>query len=256
MSSERLSVVEFVGTPGSGKTTAAREMTSDAADARSGRGLDGQRGSATRGAHGARPVGAVVPSAWRGPLLWQVYRWYGWWGWRAFRRDHTALAAVAAGADRHAASWFARLAGRRRFLSRSPVPGEVLVVDDGFVHRAVALRATASGSPDLEAVARYVDLLEEPALVVYVRTGVDTCAGRVRERGLWPHRTGWTEEDLDRYLANAALVVQAAVTRARERGWTVVDADNEAVDLASLRPSLEAAAERLRPAGAVTGGAA
>jgi len=129
-------------------------------------------------------------------------------------------------------------------------------VDDGFLHRAVALHASAFVEPDLDAVGRYVDLLEEPSLVVYVRAGVEVCAARVRERGLWPHRTGWSEEDLDRYLANAALVVERAVARARERGWSVVDADNEAVDLASLRPSLEAAADGLRPARAVTGGAA
>ena len=57
-------------------------------------------------------------------------------------------------------------------------------------------------------------------------------------------------------MEHAAKVVEAAVARARERGWTVVDVDNEAEGVEGLRSGVVAAADLLRPAGAIAGGAA
>ncbi|MEX0985636.1 MAG: hypothetical protein WD096_11405 [Actinomycetota bacterium] len=259
MSSERIPagavVIEFAGCPGAGKTTAALEMTRILRA----RGLDAVSMVEAARPHAARTrVGravAVLPARWRGPLLWQVYRWHGRRGARAFREDRVALAGLASRSDRHTKTWFFRLAGRMRFLVGSPEPGEVLVIDDGFLHRSVALHASPSVEPDLTAVAAFVDLLEQPALAVHVRASVPTCAARVRERGLWRHRAGWSDEDLDRYVVNASAVVEAAVARARERGWNVVDVDNERPVADQMHATLEAAADLIRPR-AVTGGAA
>ncbi len=259
MSSERAErravVIEFVGCPGAGKTTAALEMTRILRA----RGLDAVSMLQAGRPHAARTrVGravAALPARWRGPLLWQVYRWHGWRGARAFRRDRVALAGLASRSHRHTQTWFFRLAGRLRFLVGSPVKGEVLVIDDGFLHRSVALHASPSVEPDLTAVAAFVDLLEQPAIAVHVQASAPTCAARVRERGLWRHRAGWTDEDLGGYLVNASSVVEAAVARARERGWNVVDVDNERPGAEQMHATLEAAADLIRPR-AVTGGAA
>ena len=144
---------------------------------------------------------------------------------------------------RHTLTWFTRLGGRMRFLRRSPSAGEVLVLDDGFLHRSVALHASPEEAVDPAAVAAYVDLLEAPALVVHVVVPAEVCAERVRERGLWRHRTGWSDDDLERYVKNADVVVDAAVSRARANGWRIVEVDNTAVDVRGLEASLTAVAD-------------
>jgi thymidylate kinase len=134
--------------------------------------------------------------------------------------------------------WFVQLAGRRRFLARRPEPGEVLVVDDGFLHRSVALHASVDETPDLDAVARYVASIPVPDLVVAVRARPATCVRRIGERGLWRHRAGMSDEDLARYVEHADAVVEAAVAAAREQGWRVVEVDNDEDDPAALRAQL------------------
>jgi hypothetical protein len=75
-----------------------------------------------------------------------------------------------------------RLAGRK-----------VLVVDDGFLHRAVHIYASHVEDPSPRAVGHYVDLLSEPSLVVSVRCDEEICEAR-----LWLGRAfskaGKTEE--------------------------------------------------------------
>ena len=266
-----LVVVEFVGTPGAGKTTAAAAMT----EVLRARGVTARSMvEAARPHAGVTTAGrwaAALPTPVRDPVAWQVYRWHGWREGRVARRSPLGRFVEArergrpldAASHRHTLGWFFRLAGRLAFLERTAGRGtdEVLVVDDGFLHRSVALHASPQETPDPAAVAAFVDLLPEPALAVHVRAPVQVCAARVRARGVWQHRAGWTDRDLQVYLEHAETVVEAAVARARARGWAVVDVDNT-VDGPPSTPSglgtvLAAAAERLaQPAAVVAGGAA
>jgi thymidylate kinase len=263
-----LVVVEFVGSPGAGKTTAAAVLTrmlrERGATARSmveaGR---PHAGSTTVGA-----LAAALPRSVGDPVLWQLYRLHGWREARAVRpsalgRHVTAWQSarpVDEAVTRHTLGWFFRLAGRMRFLERTATPGEILVVDDGFLHRSVALHASPHEAVDPAAVAAFVDLIPAATLAVLVRAPVDVCAARVRARGLWAHRAGWSDADLDAYLANAAAVVDAAVGRVRALGRLVVDVDNGAADAspADLEAALAPVAAELleRRATVPTGGAA
>jgi thymidylate kinase len=146
---------------------------------------------------------------------------------------------------RHTLFWFFQLAGRRRFLAKRPVPGEVLVIDDGFLHRSVALHASPNATPDLDAVARYVERIVAPDLVVAVHASPGTCVRRIGDRGPWRHRRDMSEVDLERYIAHADEVVRAAERRARELGWSVVGIDNDAEGLDRVRADLRAAVEPL-----------
>lgn len=242
-------VVELVGTPGAGKTTAAGELLAlcRARGLRAMSIVEAARPHAARTLPG-RLVAAVAPERLRGPLLWQVF-----YAASLFAALGAALGrsrlirdavrserarSIPATSKRHTLFWFAQLVGRRRFLARRPEPGEVLVVDDGFLHRVVALHASPDGAPDLEAVARYVATIPVPDLVVAVHARPQTCVRRIGERGLWRHRAGMTEDDLVRYVAHADAVVRAAVAAARERGWRIVDVDNDEDDVQALRAQL------------------
>lgn len=250
-------VVEMIGTPGAGKSTAADELRS-LLRARGVPALsivEAARPHAARTAAGRVVVG-LAPSRLRGPLLWQVFRGAGMVsaarlvaGRSPLLRDvvrSERARQLPAASRRHTLYWFFQLAGRRRFLSRRPAPGEVLVVDDGFLHRSVALHAAPGTPPDLEAVHRYVDAIPAPDLVVAVRAAPETCVRRILARGLWRHRAGMTEAELTRYVDHAAAVVATAIERARSLGWPVVDVDNDGDGLEGLRGQLHAAVREVR----------
>jgi hypothetical protein len=153
----------------------------------------------------------------------------------------------------HVLWWFFQLAGRYRFLTTTARAREVLVLDDGFLHRSIHLYATAVGEPDSRAVAAYVDLLPVPDFVVFTVADRETCEERVRRRGLWRHSKGLRHDALSAYLANAECVADIAVRRARQRGWSVVAINNADRALDRVRRDLERAIDQppLLPPGVV-----
>jgi thymidylate kinase len=245
-------VIEFVGTPGAGKTTLANALVDLLRD----EGRD-----ATTMVEAARPhaattrTGRVVvkltPGRLRRQLLWRVFYADATRDAFRFRRDHPDLARMVVAGERtrpvprklqrHTLWWFFQLGGRTRFLSRTARQGEILVVDDGFLHRVVALHAGPGEAPDEVLVRALVDLLPRPDLVVHVVADAETCAQRVGDRGIWRHRAGLDDAGLRDFVKNAEGAVQAGVDRAIERGWRVVQVDNGGADLVAARASLRAA---------------
>jgi deoxyadenosine/deoxycytidine kinase len=236
-SATRPFVVELVGTPGAGKTTVAADLTRHLEE--SGFAATSVRDAGRR--HAARtPPGRFVQRGTRGrvrrALLWQVFYAYGVANAVAFAREEPALARwvwstqrrrpIAPRMRRHVLFWFAQLMGRRRFLVSTGTSREALVFDDGFVHRAVALHASHLEAPDPRTVARYVDLVPPPDALVHVVAPLDVCERRVHARGVWAHSRHLDREELRRSLEHAARAVDAAVARARELGWTVIEIDN------------------------------
>lgn len=251
-------VVELVGTPGAGKSTAAEELRVRCREA----GVaacsivEAARPHAARTLVG-RLVSAIAPERLRGPALWQVFNAAGIVSGARLALGRSPLIRdvvraerarpIPAASKRHTLFWFLQLAGRRRFLARRPEPGEVLVIDDGFLHRAVALHASVDETPDPEAIARYVASVPVPDLVVVVHAPSDVCVSRIRARGIWRHRRGMSDDDLVRYVDHAEAAVDAAVSQARRLGWRVVDVDNDGDDPEAFRSRLgEVVAEVIR----------
>lgn len=245
-------VIELVGAPGAGKTTLAtalvgllREQGLEAASV-----IDAARGHAARTGIG-RVIRRLAPRRLRRPLLWWLFYGLGLLHAVAFAREHRRLVrhVLSTQARRplrprlkaHILFWFFQLGGRTRFLATTARPGEVLVLDDGFLHRAVHLNADPRTDPDPRSVHLYVDLLPRPDLVVAVVAPPSVCDRRVRDRGVWRHSRHLTSAELSRYLAGARQVTDLVLDRARGGGATVVEIRNdEPLDrvLSTLRSTL------------------
>jgi thymidylate kinase len=245
-------IVEFVGTPGAGKTTLCNELVSLLQE-------DDIDASTIIGAareHGLRTVAGQVivrfmPHSFRRAFLWQLFYLLSILHIAPFTLEHFRLIwfvlrtqlgrPIPMAAKRHVLFWFFQLAGRSRFLGTTSREREMLVVDDGFLHRAVHLNASHVEEPDACQVTTYIDLAPKPDLVVFTVAGLDVCERRIRERGVWSHRRHLSSAELSRYLRNAELVLGLAVQRARERGWTVVEVKNEDRGLDQVRRDLREA---------------
>jgi hypothetical protein len=231
-------IVEFVGTPGVGKTTLATALVAM---------LD-ERGIAATDITGAardhvrrtRPghlIDRGAPPWARELLLWQVFYALGLTHAIRFGVERPVLVRHAVRSQlrrglpfrtrAHVLYWFVHLCGRYRFLRATSTESEVLVLDDGFAQRAVHLFASPFDEPDAAQVTDYVDLLPAPDLLIVVLAGWRECERRVRERGVWPHARHLTSTQLSRYVEHSERVVDVATRRARERGWRIAEISTE-----------------------------
>jgi thymidylate kinase len=261
---ERPLVVEFIGIPGSGKTTLALELAGllRARSVPASTVVDAAREHA-RGTPLGRRIGNLDSPRLQRALLWQLFYGYGLGHATRFVRERPMLTRhvvrsqlrrrLPVAGRLHVLWWYFQLAGRYRFLTTTARAREVFVLDDGFLHRSIHLYATAIGEPDSRAVAAYVDLLPVPDVVVFTVADRETCEERVRRRGLWQHSKRLRHNTLSAYLANAECVADLAVRRARQRGWHVVAVNNADRALDRVRRDLERAIDQppLLPAGVV-----
>lgn len=246
-------MVEFVGTPGAGKTTLALRLVSL---------LQRQAVPATTMIDAARPQVArtrvgrvinrvinVIPNARaRHALQWWMFYVLGLAYAVAFARERRALTRLVLRAQLHRPLplrrrlhilfWHLQLCGRYRFLTVTANPGEVLVIDDGFMHRAVTLHASHREKPSAAAIARYLDLVPPPDLIVLTIADSDVCEKRIRERGVWKHSRDLTRAELAKLVANCELAADLAVTNARLRDWAVVGVANSGREFARVEADL------------------
>jgi hypothetical protein len=235
-------VIELVGAPGAGKTTllpAAMEGCRTAG-LRPYTVVGAGRAFAARTLVG-RAANAVLQGSLRDKALWAIFL-----GCRslsaaayAARRPRLAryvLASVrgrpaAAGArQRKVLHWYVRLVGSYGFLTSRARAGEALVLDEGFIHRAVQLHASEAEVPQEARIDEYAELVPRPDLLVHVRAPIDVCERRVRSRGAWDRFRHKDPEDLSRFVANAHRATVLITAAAEARGWRVVEIDNDGSD--------------------------
>jgi thymidylate kinase len=254
-------VVEFLGMPGSGKTTLAAALVA----------LLEERGTAAAtivGAARARVrrtrvgrIAARLPfRRLRRFVLWQLFYLFGAVDGLRFGAEHGALMRHALDTQRrrhdrirtraHVLYWFFHLCGRYRFLVVTSGPREVLVLCDGFLQRSVHLHASPVDPPDAEQVGAYVDLVPAPDFVVRLIVDRAICERRVRARGIWPHLRHLDAPALSRFLEHAEQAVAAAACRADRKGWPIIEVETGAHN--PMTPS--GALNRLIPALVQPGG--
>jgi broad-specificity NMP kinase len=243
-------IVELLGVPGAGKTTISRELVS-LLGAREVRAHSIVSAGRARGA--ASAVGRALArrrSSRTGRVVeWQLFSIRAAFAVVPFARSHRGLTRrvlmdqlgrdIPVGLRIHIVRNFLRLCGRYRCITERPGATEALVLDDGFVHRAVQVHASAFEDVDLARVGDYIGLVPPPDLVVFVTAHVATCEQRVRERGVWRHSRRLSTAQLARYLRNAEIVVTAAADHARRLGWNVVQIDNDGRALDEVRRELD-----------------
>jgi hypothetical protein len=236
-------VVEFVGAPGSGKSSllpVVRQVCEQA-------GL-----SAGTVVEFARPLAARTRAGWllavlpegrfRARVSWGVFRWASALEALARVRRTWPLASVvwrsqrgrprgAEARDRRVVYWFGRLVGAHGLFLRRSRPEEVLLLDEGYVHRVVQLFTSAVEDPDRRGVDEYLAAVPRPDLLVAVHAPVARCVERISARGVWTRFEGRDDAELQRFVASAHRAVQFAVTHARDHGWELVEVDNGGHDL-------------------------
>jgi thymidylate kinase len=244
-------VVEFFGTPGAGKTTLLKAAQT----------IFQQRGLRTYSVvEAARPfaqrtvlgkaVHRLSPSQYRKQLLWQVFYYTSLIDRLKFVRKHRDLVRYvthsqkrrpveAAIRERRVLYWFNHLMGYYEFLTTHTQPGEVLIWDDGFVHRAVHLHASMVETPALADVRTYVDLIPQPDLVIVPCTPIEVCEERIMQRGIWKHFRDRSRSELRQYLTSASQVVTGTIDYLKAKGWTVIEVDNSSHDLALTHEELQ-----------------
>lgn len=242
-------IIEFIGTPGAGKTSllpvVVEFLRQRGTDARTI--IEAARPYAERTRIGAA-VKRIAPHKLRRPLLWQVFYRLSLIYRVRFVLGHVKLMLhVVRGQARrpatsdlrlHVLRSFFRFVGYYECLRTHARPNDALIVDQGFVHRALELHASDSGELDPMQVRRYIDLLPEPDLLIYVRAPREVCEKRVRNRGIWKHFRHNGPDELARFIANCDLAASMAVRHLREKGWKVIEIRNIHDDLVVTKREL------------------
>ena len=231
-------IVEFVGTPGAGKTTLATALVAllEERGVAATNVVDAARNHVRRTRAGAL-LARAAPSSYTDLALWQAFYVLGAAHSVGFGFEHPTLVRSAVrsqlrpglplGTRVHVLYWFVHLVGRYRFLGATSSEGEVLVLDDGFMQRAVHLFASPFDQPDTTRIRAYVDLIPRPDLLVVAVAEWRECQRRVRERGIWRHARHLSDAQLSLYFERAEHVVDVATRRAHERGWSITEIATE-----------------------------
>jgi thymidylate kinase len=247
-------IIEFIGTPGSGKTTLIPVVTGYLAQqAFSARTVVEASRDYTKRTFLGKHLQRLAPQKLQRFLLWQTFLAYSLFHRLVFYRKHPHLIHQTlraqyerpTGAEvkkRRVLPWFFHLAGYYEFLNHHIAPGEALILDEGFIHRVVQLFASDVETPCQEKIEAYIDLVPQPDLVVALHAPPEVCLQRVFKRGVWAQFHQKNPDEILRYITNAHQVVNIAVDHMKRKGWSMIEIDNGSDDcenpLANLRNQL------------------
>lgn len=244
-------IIEIAGPPGAGKSTVLPSVIS--ACARAGLNgismVDAARPLARRTVLG-RFISTITPSRVEAVMLWRVHLVQRWFAALRFALANQRLVrhvltsqrnrpSVSDRRQRKVLHWFFRAMGSYRLASDLAEDDEMIVIDEGFVHRAVQLFTSSMERPASEEVAAYLRLVPKPDLLVFVEAPLDLCVKRVISRGVWDRVSHRSDGEITDFVGNA----HAALTQARailtDRGWPMVVIHNDGDDPGSMQQSAE-----------------
>lgn len=243
-------IVEFIGAPGSGKTS----LVPTAVDALRASGIeaysvvDAARPFAARAMPG-RLVPAWAPTKLRKALLWRLFLLMsaaerGRPGPEAaalssfVRRSQERRPPAAEAERRRVLPWLWQLQGVHQFLCRQGKGGESIVFDQGYAHRVVQLFGSDVEAPDLSAVETYLGLIPAPDLLIHVDAPAAVCERRMNARGTPAHFGDKDQDQIGLFVRNAHELVAHAVEQARARAWPVMTVDNSRDGIAAAQGEL------------------
>jgi thymidylate kinase len=242
-------IIEFIGTPGSGKSTLMHVVIEYLHELGFGAFsvIEAARPFAERTTIG-KVVSHLAPARFRQQLLWQVfYHLSTLYRFRFFSKHPTLIwrvllsqwrRPIPAETRRYTLYWFFHLVGYYEFLTTHARPAEVLVFDEGFIHRVVQLNASDIEEPDPTRLLDYVDLLPRPDLVIAPLVPLELCEQRIYSRGLWERFRQKTPDEVSRFLSNSFRIVNLTLGHIREESWKVIEVDNSSDDLGVAKAEL------------------
>ncbi len=243
-------IVEMLGAPGAGKTSllpAAREFF-DRRGLQAYSVVEAARPAAARTGSG-RLAARLLPGRLRSFTLWQIYyacsRRYR----SEFRRMYPGLVEgvlsyqrkrpISPYDRRHVVRWFLHLTGAYAFLKASLRPEEVLIIDEGFIHRVVQLFASEVEELQPHRIYAYLDAVPRPDLLIYVAASAGASRQRVFERGVWERFQRKTEADTLRFLERSQQAVEMAAGYLASKGWPMVQISNDGRELENVSLELQ-----------------
>ncbi len=240
-------IIEFIGAPGAGKTTLLPEVTRffESRGCRAYTVVEAARPFARR-TMGGKLVQWLAPAAWQRPLLWRVFYLLSIGQRLNFMVQHPRLItqvlasqrgrpAAADTRQRQVLPWLFHHMGTYEFLRRHLRPDELLLFDEGFIHRVVQLFTSSAEKPAPAQIAAYIDLLPQPGLVIYVQASAAVCEKRIYERGLWQRAQHKEPAEISQFVRHAHKAVELAVAHARSKQWLVLEVANDGEDLTAVR---------------------
>jgi thymidylate kinase len=230
--------VEFISTPGAGKTTLLPVVNEFFAS----RGLHARSVlEASRPFTQRTKIGKLVnswaPASLKGPLLWQVFYHSSRMRRAVFRNENQELLdsvlrfqrtrPISRSDRQHVLRWFINLTGQYHFLKEHARANDVLIFDEGFIHRVVQLFASEAEPPDGIRIRSYLSLIPVPDLIITPQVSLKTCIERVYRRGIWERFKDRDKEVVSRFMTNAHTIVNLAIDYIHTRGWPVIQIINE-----------------------------
>ena len=230
--------IEFLGLPGSGKTTLARELATS---------LEGAAGleEAVRSAVAAHGHDASSRAAARVSRSSKSRIWKGVYARSTDRFDALArflsaqprlmevtLAAQRERSDRDRGQdlvlgWLLNLMARYQIATEAD-QFDSLIIDEGFCQRAVALFGFGFAPADESRLGEYLAAMPPPAFVIAVETPLAVCEERLEKRG-WSERVIGLSPDVRRgFLETSSAVVEAVSDRVEEFGARLIRVDGTA----------------------------
>jgi broad-specificity NMP kinase len=227
--------IEFLGVPGSGKTTLARSVVSsmegavDLEDAV--RSAVASRGRDATSRTVARVSRSSSSRLWKGVYARSTDRFEAL---GRFLTTHprvmeTVLAAQRERRDRDRGQdlvlgWVLNLMARFQLATETDhYPS--LVIDEGFCQRAVALFGYGFSPADAPLLGEYLAAMPLPDIVVLVETPLETCATRLDLRG-WSERVTGLSPDVRRgFLETSSAVVNGVFDRVETLGVASIRVD-------------------------------
>ena len=230
-------LIELSGMVGSGKSTVAAELKrllrADGFTALSpAEAIERCLGRSWLG----RAIACLAPVGWRERLQGHLLRMVGGWQRLAFAISRPQLVwhVLQSQLHRKIPWWHRRIiidrffevAGQYRYLRDHLQDGEVVVLEEGFVHRATNLYAWESQAVDPKMVRRYLSLLPELDLVVFVRAPLDVCLERAGMRGLPQRLRDKEQETVDRFMVNANIISRVTFEFLTAHRRHLIEVDN------------------------------
>jgi thymidylate kinase len=239
-------IIELIGAPGSGKTTVVpylKELLNEKGYSANAV-LDAARPFALKTIPG-KLAGAILPGRLKRFVLWQIFYLFAMVNRAEFARKHQSLLNTVLPyqssrpitvRDRdHVLRWFIHLTGCYQFFTKFIEPDEVLIFDEGFVHRVVQLFSSENEEINFDAITEYLDLIPKPDLVVFIDTPEKVCEERVFSRGLWDRFREKDKQDTIMFLRRAWEIVNFSVENLRRKNWNIVEVQNGDQDVFNVK---------------------